>query len=152
MSINGASTDVGTGPAGVGDFTRLMLDINPNLTTAGYPNMWTLFNVDVTGVPSPVTGRFAFRYYVENGGPNGTNSDYIGIDTVTYYCVVPTPTPTPSGTATPSSAPDHTSTAQKEADSRPVPTPTTLTVDPTRSSLNSQAKPTSVPSPGKRDR
>jgi hypothetical protein len=101
MSTNGTSTDVGTTAADVGDFTTLMLDINPTYTTTGYPNVWTLFTVTVTGVPSPTTGRLAFRYFVENGGPNGPNSDYIGIDTISFQCVNPTPSPTP----TPSSAP-----------------------------------------------
>ncbi len=38
-----------------------------------------------------MTGRFAFRYFVENGGPSGSNSDYIGIDTLT---ITPVPEPT----------------------------------------------------------
>src|SRR5207237_1071681 len=41
-------------------------------------------------------------YFVENGGSNGVNSDYIGIDTVVYDCngnlQTPTPTPTPTST------------------------------------------------------
>jgi hypothetical protein len=36
----------------------------------------------VTGVgANPVPVRFAFRYYVTDGGPSGSNSDLIGIDT-----------------------------------------------------------------------
>jgi hypothetical protein len=30
------------------------------------------------------TGRVAFRYFVENGGFSGANSDYIGIDRALY--------------------------------------------------------------------
>ena len=53
-------------------------------------------------------GRLAFRYFVENGGPTGANSDYIGIDTFQFNdtgpCggVTPTPgTPSPTATGTP---------------------------------------------------
>ena len=84
MSTNGASVNVGTTATDVGDFTVLLLDINPTYTTTGYPNVWTQFTVTVTGVASPTTGRLAFRYFVENGGPTGANSDYIGIDTFQY--------------------------------------------------------------------
>ncbi len=91
LSTNGASTNVGTLATDVGDFTNLLLDINPTYTTTGYPNTWTNFNITVSGLGGPVTGRFAFRYFVENGGPSGSNSDYIGIDTLT---ITPVPEPT----------------------------------------------------------
>jgi hypothetical protein len=91
LSTNGASTNVGTLATDVGDFTNLLLDINPSLTTSGYPNTWTNFNITVSGLSGPVTGRFAFRYFVTNGGPSGANSDYIGIDTLT---ITPVPEPT----------------------------------------------------------
>ena len=114
MSLNGSSTNVGTTPFGVGDFTVLMLDINPGLTTTGYPSTWTQFTVAVSGVPTPTTGRLAFRYYVPNGGPNTPYGDYIGVDTVSFFCMPPTPTPTPfptptsaPGTPGPSSAAEH---------------------------------------------
>jgi subtilisin-like proprotein convertase family protein len=35
-------------------------------------------------VPAGVSGRIAFRYFVENGGPSGFHSDYIGIDEVQF--------------------------------------------------------------------
>src|SRR5205085_6656010 len=111
---NGASSNVGTTATDVGDFTTLLLDINPTYTLTGYPNVWTQFTVTVSGVPSLTTGRLAFRYFVENGGPTGANSDYIGIDTFQFNdngpCggATPTPsasvtpgTPTPTPTATP---------------------------------------------------
>jgi hypothetical protein len=82
MSTNGDSSDVGTTSTSVGDFTELLLDINPDLTHTGYPNAWTPYTVTVLTGPQSFTGRFAFRYFVPNGGPMGTNSDYIGIDTV----------------------------------------------------------------------
>jgi hypothetical protein len=84
MSTAGVGTDVGITSTDVGTFTTLMLDINPTYTLAGYPNGWTQFTVTVTGVATPTLGRLAYRYFVENGGPGGANSDYIGIDTVVF--------------------------------------------------------------------
>ena len=86
LSTNGPSTNVGTTATQVGDFTTLLLDINPTYQIAGptsYPNVWTQYTVTITGVPSPTAARLAFRYFVENGGPDGNNSDGIGVDTVT---------------------------------------------------------------------
>jgi hypothetical protein len=85
MSTNGASTNVGTGSAAVGDFTTLLLEINPTLVTSVYPyTAWTQYSVTISGLTAPTSGRFAFRYYVPNGGPSGLNSDYIGIDNFVY--------------------------------------------------------------------
>ncbi|MFN0131378.1 MAG: choice-of-anchor J domain-containing protein [Phycisphaerales bacterium] len=89
MSLAGASTNVGAlgDPIGVGDFTTLLLDINPTYLVAGtgsYPNIFTQFTVTISGAPASTPGRLAFRYFVENGGPTGANSDYIGIDTAEY--------------------------------------------------------------------
>lgn len=82
MSTAGASTNVGTTSASVGDFTTLLLSVNPDLTTTGYPSVFTEFTATVAGLPAATSGRFAFRYFVTDGGPNGANSDYIGIDEV----------------------------------------------------------------------
>ncbi len=97
MSTTGASTNVGQAPLDVGDFGRVLLDINPNYTTTDYPNVWTQFTIPIE-ISGPVTGRIAFRYFVENGGPSGTNSDYIGIDSLQILgtCVPITVTPTPT--------------------------------------------------------
>ncbi len=84
LSLAGASTNVGTLATDVGDFTALLLSVNPNLTRPGYPDVWTQFSVNLSGIPSGATGRFAFRYWVTDGGPLGDNSNYIGIDTVAY--------------------------------------------------------------------
>jgi hypothetical protein len=85
MSTAGNGTDVGTTATSVGTFTTLLLDINPTYAPdPAYPIVWTQFNVTVTGVATPTLGRLAFRYFVENGGPSGANSDYIGIDTVVF--------------------------------------------------------------------
>jgi len=91
----GTSTAVGTGTTSVGTFTNLLLDINPlysistatavsNGTVNGYPDQWTVYSVVLSGITGTMQGRLAFRYFVENAGPTGSNSDYIGIDDVTY--------------------------------------------------------------------
>ena len=83
LSTNGASTDVGSNATSVGDFSTLMLEINPDQTFTGYPTSWTPFTVTVLTGPQSFSGRFAFRYFVTNAGPSGTNSDYVGIDSCT---------------------------------------------------------------------
>jgi hypothetical protein len=50
MSTNRASTNVGSTATGVGDFTTLLLDINPNYTTNCYPDVWTQFTVTLSGL------------------------------------------------------------------------------------------------------
>ncbi len=78
----GANTDP-SGPASVGSYTQLLLEINPTLATGVYPDVWTQFTATVTGLAAPINTRVAFRYWVTNGGPTGANSDYIGIDSLT---------------------------------------------------------------------
>lgn len=85
MSLSGSSTNVGSTATSVGSFTTLLLDINPTYAVNGYPQVWTQYTVLITGVPTPTDGRLAFRYFVENGGPDGTNSNYIGIDSFAFY-------------------------------------------------------------------
>lgn len=77
-SSNGASTNVGSTPVSVGDFTLLLGDVNPGLTQTGYPSTWTQYTFTYTG--PTVVGRIGFRYFVKGGGPFGFNSNYIGID------------------------------------------------------------------------
>ena len=74
------STEVGKSATDVGDFTQLLLDINPGLVLKDYPTKWTKYTIPIAGLNGLVNARFAFRYFVANGGPNGTNSDMIGID------------------------------------------------------------------------
>lgn len=83
LSTNGSST-------AAADFSTVLVDVNPNLTLAGYPSTWTQFTATLSGLSGPTSGRFAFAYQVPQGGPNGANSDYIGIDDVSYT-VVPEP-------------------------------------------------------------
>jgi len=76
----GATPTAPTGNTGVGGYTTLAVDVNPNLTTTGYPSLWTLYTYTVTGIPTPTACKIAFRYFVTSGGPSGANSDYIGVD------------------------------------------------------------------------
>jgi hypothetical protein len=77
LSTSGSSTTTA-------DFSTVLHTVNDGLNTVDYPNGWTQFSLTVTGLGAPVSGRFAFHYDVPNGGPNGANSDYIGIDAATF--------------------------------------------------------------------
>lgn len=91
LSTNCASANVGTTSTDVGDFTTLLLDVNPTLAVGGYPEEWTQYTITLTGViATPAPGRIAFRYFVTNGGPSGANSNFIGLDTVTFTQGAPT--------------------------------------------------------------
>jgi hypothetical protein len=79
-STDGASSDVGSSSSSFGDFSNLLLAINPAPVTAtGYPTGWTLETATISGLLAPVTGRIAFHYLVTDTSVNG---DFIGIDTV----------------------------------------------------------------------
>lgn len=92
---------MGANSAAVGDFTTLLLSINPTLVTNVYPQVWTQYTITIAGLPAPTSGRLAFRYFVTNGGPTGSNSDYIGIDNAVY-----TPYVCPALAISPSSLPN----------------------------------------------
>jgi hypothetical protein len=83
FSANGASTNVGGTDSSVGDFSTLLLTINPALGN-GYPSGWTQYTIALSGLSGPTSGRFAFRYFVTDTNVNG---DYIGIDTVSVNAV-----------------------------------------------------------------
>ncbi|HBL27875.1 MAG TPA: PEP-CTERM sorting domain-containing protein [Acidobacteria bacterium] len=79
----GLATSTGTGDAAVGDFTTLLLSVNPTLITGVYPTTYTQFTATLSGLPgAPSAGRIAFRYFVTNGGPSGANSDILSIDDI----------------------------------------------------------------------
>lgn len=102
LSTNGESTTVGTDATSTGDFTTLLLDINPTLVVEVYPTNWTRYTITISDLPTPTSGRIAFRYFVTDGGPDGENSDYIGIDEVVYAayeCPVSNPFVLPNGIA-----------------------------------------------------
>ncbi|MCB9154482.1 MAG: choice-of-anchor J domain-containing protein, partial [Caldilineae bacterium] len=85
LSTAGSSTNVGVGANDVGDFTTLLLDINPSLLQGGYPDDWAQYTITLSGLPGGMAdGRVAWRYFVTDAGPTGANSNYIGIDTVEY--------------------------------------------------------------------
>lgn len=46
--------------------------------------MWTQSTITISGLGAPVSGRFAFRYFVTDGGPSGINAELIGVDNVVY--------------------------------------------------------------------
>jgi hypothetical protein len=83
LSVNGASTVSS-------DFSSTLVSVNPGLTGTGYPATWTQFSTTLSGLGGPTSGRFAFNYNVTNGG-TGANSDFIGIDDVSYVAAVPEP-------------------------------------------------------------
>ncbi len=84
FSANGASVNAGATDVSVGDFTTLLIDINPTLIGGVFTNAWVQYSYTFTGLGAPTSGRIAFRYFVTNGGPTGTNSDYIGVDDFVY--------------------------------------------------------------------
>lgn len=83
-------TDVGADAFSVGSFSTLLLTVNPTLAEGGYPEDWTAFSATLSGLAGPTLGAVAFRYFVENGGPLGDNSNYIGIDS---FSITPVPEP-----------------------------------------------------------
>jgi hypothetical protein len=79
----GAAGSTGAGDAAVGNFTTLLVSVNPTLVTGVYPTAYTQFSATLSGLPAgPNSGRVAFRYFVTNGGPSGANSDILSIDDV----------------------------------------------------------------------
>lgn len=73
-----------TGTTLPASFTNTLVTVNPTLTLAGFPTVWTQFTGTISGLASPTIGRFALHYNPTNGGPNGANSDYIGVDDVQF--------------------------------------------------------------------
>lgn len=85
LNLVDGSTNVGTGnPEHVGSFTTLLEDINAGMSATGYPIVWTRKRYVFSGITGTVNGRFAFRYYVPNSGPSGSNADMVGIDSVAF--------------------------------------------------------------------
>lgn len=79
--------NVGVDSTTVGDYDTLLEDINPTLDIGGYPEDWTEFTVSPGS-----SGRLAFRYFIDNdAGPVGTNSNFIGVDSVSFVLGTPLP-------------------------------------------------------------
>ncbi|MCB9047762.1 MAG: choice-of-anchor J domain-containing protein, partial [Chitinophagales bacterium] len=81
MSSNGASTDVGATPLSTGDFSTVLLDINPTYQGGVFLNAWVEYTVTVSGLSGPVDGRIAFRHFIEDDDINGY---FVGLDDVRY--------------------------------------------------------------------
>lgn len=94
LEIRLSTAGAATTPA---SFTIVLGTVNPSLVpgsgpcvatasgTGGYPNTWCQYILTAAqGIPTSGSGRIAFRYFVTGGGPDGTNSDYIGIDTFSF--------------------------------------------------------------------
>lgn len=79
----GLAGSTGATSTDVGNFTTLLLSVNPTLILGVYPVTYTQFTVTLAGLPAGLNaGRIAFRYFVTSGGPSGANSDIISIDDV----------------------------------------------------------------------
>lgn len=74
------------GPAwdALGGYSHALLDINPDLLPAGYPESWTAFVLEpLDGLPVSGAGRIAFHYYVFPSPPDGSHGSVVGVDSVT---------------------------------------------------------------------
>lgn len=80
QSVQGASSTNPSGLTNVGSYSTLCLTVNSSLAAGGYPETWTKYTYTVSGLTGQVSSRFALRYTVTDGGPNGNNSNGIGID------------------------------------------------------------------------
>ena len=90
LSDTGGSSTAPTNDTDVGSYTNLLLYINPTLVTGVYPDVWAIQNVTISGLSGATAVRIAFRYFVTDGGPSGSNSDYIGIDEVSISSALST--------------------------------------------------------------
>ena len=104
MQVRGNFTDgrsdVGSTETSLGNFTTLLLDINPtyiyndpagNGGAVGYPRTWTKYTITLSGLPTAgvANGRFAFRYLATNAGLYGgsANANYptvVGVDQLSF--------------------------------------------------------------------
>lgn len=91
LSSNGASSVAPTNSTDVGDYTTVILEINPTLAYNVYPISYTQYEAVISGVGSTATDvRLAFRYYATDAGPDGNNASGIGIDSLVVSASLPT--------------------------------------------------------------
>ncbi|GJJ01385.1 hypothetical protein RugamoR64_19230 [Duganella rhizosphaerae] len=88
---NVGGVNVGGAADSVGSFSSLLLSVNPGQDAGVYPEAWTKYSVTLNGLSGATNGAFAFHYSLDDGGPNGNSSNFIGIDTVSITAV-PEPT------------------------------------------------------------
>lgn len=89
LDSTGVDANSATKSFDVGFYSKPLLDINSlystSTTITGFPSIWTKYEVTISGLNQPDSGRFAFRYFLEvNGGSNG---DELAIDKVTFTSV-----------------------------------------------------------------
>ena len=91
LNTKSSGVNIGTGPLAnnaiamnMGDFTKVLVDINPTLTKTDYPGDWQEFTITLSGLNDLEERRFAFRYFVTNAGTNAVNSIGIGLDKVQF--------------------------------------------------------------------
>jgi hypothetical protein len=71
-----ASTYIGHDLTSVGDYTSLLIDINPTQAPGGYPTTWKKYEYTFSGFTGSKKIRIGFRHYVIHP----TNARGIGID------------------------------------------------------------------------
>jgi hypothetical protein len=98
QSNAGSSTNIGTSGTSLGDFETLVGTVGDLQTAAAdgaFPSAdWGLFSFNIA--PSAGSGRLAFRYFATDGGVNGSQAQYLTIDSVNYS---PVPEPAASSIA-----------------------------------------------------
>ncbi len=101
VRANFGGANVSIPDTGIGNFTNLLLDINPNYiyndasgnspAVVGFPRVWTKYTITFSNVPNGSTNaaRFAFRYYGKDAGLQGgsAGANYptvVGIDSLAF--------------------------------------------------------------------
>lgn len=74
------SADVGNSLESIGDFTTLLVDIDPDYIGA-YPGAWTKYTITFSGLTGLTNVRLGFRYMVDDTAING---EMIGVDKVEF--------------------------------------------------------------------
>lgn len=83
-SGNNVGNTAGTATNTAGTFTNILVDINANELSMGYPGFWIVMTRTLSGITTPTVGRLAFRYYLTNAGASGINGNFVGIDEFRY--------------------------------------------------------------------
>jgi hypothetical protein len=100
LSNAGSSTNIGTSGTSLGDFETLVGtvgDLQIGAADGAFPSRdWGLSSFKIA--PSAGSGRLAFRYFATDGGSgstdgggDGTQAQYVAIDTVNYSAAIPEP-------------------------------------------------------------